>query len=74
MKYPIEKDNLKLLGQKIVSLRKERGLSQVDLCYEIDIDISTLSRLERGLLNVTFNTLFKIAKKFNIEIKELFDF
>ena len=74
MKYPIEKDNLKQLGKRIVHLRKERNLSQADLCYEIDIDVSTLSRLERGVLNVTFNTLYKIAKKFNLEIKDLFDF
>jgi len=71
VKYPNEKDSLKKLGDKIVLLRKKNGLSQIDVCYEIDIDISTLSRLERGRLNVTYNTLYKIAKFFKIEVKEL---
>lgn len=74
MKYPTEKETLKNLGKRIALLRKERNISQSDLCYEIDIDLSTLSRLERGILNVTHNTLFKIAKYFKIEMKELFDY
>lgn len=72
MKYLTEKERLKQLGKKVVSLRKDAGISQTDLCYEIDIDISTLSRLERGILNVTFNTLYKIARYFKIDVKELF--
>lgn len=72
MKYPTEKEILKNLGRRIVLLRKERNISQADLCYEIDIDLSTLSRLERGVLNVTHNTLYKIAKHFKIEMKDLF--
>lgn len=72
MKYLTEKECLKQLGKKVVSLRKAAGISQTDLCYEIDIDISTLSRLERGILNVTFNRLYKIARYFKIDVKELF--
>ena len=49
MKYPTEKERLKQLGKKIVTLRNQAGISQTDLCYEIDIDISTLCRLERGI-------------------------
>lgn len=73
MKYPTEKEPLKQIDKKIVSLRKHAGISQTDLCYEINIDISTLSRLVRGILNVTFNTLFKIARYFKIDVKELFN-
>jgi transcriptional regulator with XRE-family HTH domain len=64
VKYPTEKQVLKNLGKRIVLLRKERNISQSNLCYEIDIDLSTLSRLERGVLNVTHNTLYKTAKVF----------
>lgn len=72
MKYPSEKDSLKSLGKTIIALRKQKGVSQADLCYEIDIDISTLSRLERGVLNVTYHTLYKIAKYFKVAVKDLF--
>ena len=72
MKYLTEKERLKQLGKKVVSLRKDAGISQTDLCYEINIVISIINRLERGILNVTFNTLFKIARYFKIDVKELF--
>ena len=74
MKYPTEKEILKKLGSNIASIRKKMEMSQADLCYEIDIDLSTLSRLERGLLNVTYNTLYKIASYFKIDMKDLFTF
>jgi hypothetical protein len=72
VKYPTEKEVQKNLGKRIVALRKEKGISQSDLCYSIDIDLSTLSRLERGILNVTFTTLYKIAKYFDVGINDLF--
>ena len=50
------------------------NVSQADLCYDADIDISTLSRLERGVLNVIHATLYKIVKDFKISVKDLFDF
>jgi transcriptional regulator with XRE-family HTH domain len=62
------------LGLRIKFLREQNKLSQTDLCYEADIDISTLSRLERGVLNVTLSILCKIAYTLNVEVKDLFDF
>lgn len=71
MKLRSEKEVLKTIGLNIVQLRNKKGLSQSDLCYEIDMDISTLSRLERGLLNPTFGSLYKIASYFQIDISAL---
>jgi transcriptional regulator with XRE-family HTH domain len=72
VRYPTEIDIAKRLGARIIQLRKESNISQVDLCYDAGIDISTLSRIERGNLNPTLHTLYKIAKYFNLEIRELF--
>jgi len=74
VKFLSDKEALIQLGKHIVSLRKRYNLSQADLSYEADIDLSTISRLERGSLNVSYITLFKIAKGFNIPLKNLFDF
>ena len=74
MKYLSDKEAIMQLGKRIVSLREEHNLSQADLSYEADIDLSTLSRLERGILNATYTTLYKIAKAFKIPLKDLFDF
>ena len=69
MKFLSDKDALIQLGKQIVALRKEHNLS-----YQADIDLSTISRLERGGLNVSYITLYKIAQGFNISVKDLFDF
>jgi transcriptional regulator with XRE-family HTH domain len=62
------------LGKKIIALRKSKNFSQADVCYEAEIDISTLSRLERGQLNVTLSVLLSIANTLSVEVKDLFDF
>ena len=64
----------KKLGNYIVALRKDKGISQKDLAYDSDLDISTLSRLERGVLNPRLDTLLSIARTLNVNIKDLFDF
>jgi transcriptional regulator with XRE-family HTH domain len=74
VKSTSQKDIAKKLGKKVTELRKDKNLSQADLCYEAEIDISTLSRLERGQLNVTLSVLQAISKTLSVEMKDLFDF
>ena len=72
MKYPTEKDIQLKIGKRVLELREKNNISQSELCYAIEIDIRTLSRLEGGKLNVTLRTLYKIAKHFGLEVKDLF--
>ncbi len=74
MKTAQQKEIAKKLGNRIAALRKRKSLSQVELAFEADIDLSTLSRLERGILNVTLTILTSIAIALKVELKELFDF
>ena len=74
MKFLSDKEAMRQLGKRIIALRNEYNMSQADLSYEAEIDLSTLSRLERGILNISYITLYKIAKGFNIPVKDLFDF
>jgi transcriptional regulator with XRE-family HTH domain len=73
VKFLSDKEALKQLGKSIVALRKKYNISQADLSYEADIDLSTLSRLERGILNPTYLTLYKIAKALKTPVKDLLD-
>jgi transcriptional regulator with XRE-family HTH domain len=68
------KDISKQLGKRIVQLRRERMLSQADLSYEADIDLSALSRLERGLANPTLEILYRLSTALKLKVKDLFDF
>lgn len=74
VKFLSDKEATKQLGKRIVILREQRQMSQADLSFEADIDLSTLSRLERGILNARYVTIYKIAKALKISLKDLFDF
>lgn len=47
-------------------------MSQNDLALEIDWDKSNLRKIEKGKLNVTFKTLYKLSKALGVELHELF--
>ena len=70
----MEEDLLIKLGERIVQLRKEKGIRQVDLAFNTDMDDGSLRRIERGRVNLTIKTLAKIAKGLEVEITDLFNF
>ena len=61
-----------LLGNKISSVRKEKGLTIRQLAKELDVTPSLLSQIERGLANPSLNTLRMLAIKLDISLFSLF--
>ena len=57
----LEKDKLILLAKKIKEVRKNRNISQLDLSVEANIDRKTISRIENGINEPSFSTLYKIS-------------
>jgi transcriptional regulator with XRE-family HTH domain len=70
----VKDDFLNKLGRRIVQLREQKEIRQVDLAFKIDMDDGSLRRIESGKTNPTINTLRKIASGLDIEIKDLLDF
>lgn len=72
----IEKDIafLKGFGKQLKKLRQEKGISQAQLAYEANIEISQISRIERGLINTTIANAKLISKILDIPITKLFEF
>ncbi|MCQ4140420.1 helix-turn-helix transcriptional regulator [Chryseobacterium sp. EO14] len=66
---------LELVGNKIKELRLEKGLSQIDLVARMEgnIDVTNISRIEKGRTNPTVYTLFRIADALEVHPKEFFD-
>ncbi len=62
------------LGERIKAIRKHRGLTLLDLETLSEINDSTLSRYERGLENVGFQIMYRIAKELKVDIKDLVDY
>ena len=60
------------LGQRIKSLRTEKGLSQEKFALFIDMDRTYNASVERGKRNISINNIEKIANGLNISLEELF--
>lgn len=52
---------LRVLGERIRTARKHKGLSQERLALEAGIDRSFMGQVERGQRNVSFSTLCRLA-------------
>jgi transcriptional regulator with XRE-family HTH domain len=72
----IEKDISFLIsfGKKLKQLRKEKGFSQSQLAFEANVEISQISRIERGIINTTIQNAKLLSKILDVPLKDLFDF
>ncbi|WP_047690416.1 helix-turn-helix domain-containing protein [Vibrio sp. ZOR0018] len=59
------------VGQRIVHMRRSKGLPQEKLALLAEIDRSYMSRIERGKINITLEKLYKIADTLGCDVKEL---
>ena len=61
----------KIIGEKIIAIRKKKGLTQEKLAYENDIPKSTISRIEQGIVDARISNLERIANGLDIKLFEL---
>jgi transcriptional regulator with XRE-family HTH domain len=75
--YSVKEKNkielIKLVGEKLKAFRLERKFSQAMLAYDCNIPINQVGRIERGEINTTIGTLYKLAAALDIDIKDLFE-
>ena len=62
------------LGNRIRELRKIKGVSQLELAYDMDMSMNTISGIALGKISPKIETLRKIAEKLNVSMSELFEF
>ena len=61
----------KTLGMMISSLRKENGMTQLELAEKMGVTDKAVSKWERDLSCPDVNTIPKLAEIFNISVDEL---
>ena len=61
----------KTLGMKIASLRKENGMTQLELAEKMGVTDKAVSKWERDLSCPDVNTIPKLAEVFGISVDEL---
>ena len=59
------KDVKRELGVLVKALRKQRGLSQLQLAKSLDVSRTTIQNLERGK-NFTVDTILKVMKEMDL--------
>lgn len=63
-----------IFGKNLRLARLAKGFTQEQLANELGIEISQISRIERGVINTSITTLYSISKVLNVDISELFVF
>ena len=61
-------------GNQLRLVRLAKGFTQEQLANELGVEISQISRIERGIINTSITTLYSISKVLNISVSELFIF
>lgn len=59
------------LGQRLLTERKKRSLSQEQLALMSNVDRTYLARIEEGKANPTIKVLNKVSRVFRIKISQL---
>lgn len=62
----------KKIGERIRELRKTAGITQEELGEKADLNYKFIGELERGQVNVSLDSLVRIAGALGIKIGDLF--
>ena len=73
-KYTRDISGISTFGNNLREIRKRKGYSQEELANRADVELSQISRIERGVINTSLSQIFQISKALNVHPKELFDF
>ena len=60
------------MENRLEEIRKARGIKQEDLALELGVSRQTISSLEKGRYNPSILPAFKIARRFGLQIEDVF--
>lgn len=67
-------EELLKLGKHIKNIRKQRNLTLESLCYRNGLEPSTISRIEKGIVEPKYLTLLKLANAYKMSLPKLLEF
>lgn len=74
MKRAPHTEGQKAFGKKVREIRKAKGLSQLKLAHLVDIELSTLNRIELGKAGTSLATIFALSEILEVPPKAFFEF
>jgi len=60
------------IGQRIREIRNARGISQEPLAFKCGLHRTHMSAIERGLVNITIQSLVAILDALDVSLEEFF--
>ena len=70
---PAYSELLKEIGEKILDLRKKKGISYTEMAEEIGISRNGYNNIELAKSNFQFLTLLRILKYHNVSVFQFFE-
>ncbi|MBR3835944.1 MAG: helix-turn-helix transcriptional regulator [Clostridia bacterium] len=58
---------------RLKELRKAKGISQLKLAIDLNMNQNSISRYENGIREADYNTLIKFADYFNVSVDYLLE-
>jgi len=62
-----------LVGNRVRKIRQNKGLTIEQLAFEVGIEYTQLSRIERGCINTSIFQLFLICRALDTSFSDLLD-
>lgn len=70
---PKDQKAIEKLGLNIREIRMNKGMTMVQLAEKCNVEYTTISKIERGLVNTTVSMITIIAKALNVHPSALFN-
>ena len=69
-----EKAILSEIGNRIQQYRVSMNITQAGFAKQCGISLKTIARIEKGIVEPKYLTLLRLAKAFDMKLKDLLDF
>ena len=67
-------DITKIFGKRLQQLRKMRRLTQAQFAEMVDLEVSTISRIEKGSQFPKAENINKFVRVLNVDIKDFYEY
>lgn len=64
---------LQKIGDRILEIRQEKGITQKELAHTIDKDQQSIQRLEKGKINPTIFYLYEVSVGLGVDLNRITD-
>lgn len=61
-------------GKNLKHLRLAKNLTQLDLAVLVDMETTSISRIENGRTNITLKTIYKLSNALEVSCYDMFNY